>query len=196
MNIKIARTLLVLCIVYMVGFYVLKFIFPDYLILAITDETVLNLGKFIESNAIYLHIYYFVSTFITFYLFVVASSGRFKLKFYELLLIIAAVVVNRLVTDYLPELMVHTSTSLMFLLALLCRGKIKYAVPSFMAHGFLSQFLFEIRGFDAVIYKINIASGFVMSLECFAWLILFGLIFYLREKKNGKYSTTIYEQNG
>ena len=196
MNIKIAKTLLVLSIIYMIGFYIIKFIFPEYLILAITDPNILNFGKFVESSVIYLNIYYFLSTFLTFYLFVCASKASFKMKWYELVTIVVCVIVNNVVTDYLPDLMVHTSTSLMLLCAWVCKGKLKYTAPTFIIHGYLSQFLFTIRGFNEVIFKINIASGFVMSLECFMWLALCGLLFYLLEKRNGKNSTTIYEQNG
>lgn len=197
MNIKIAKTLLILNIVYIVAFYIIKFAFPDFLLLQITDPNVLKLGSFIESSEVWLQIYYFLSTFLTFYLFVCASTGKFKRKWYELIYIAVAVIINRLVTDFLPELCVHTSTSLMFLLALLCKSKMQYAVPAFVIYGYLSQFLFSIRGFETIILKINIASGFVLGLECYVWLFLFSLLFYLKEsKKNGKYSTTIPKQVG
>ena len=78
MNIKVARTLLILCIVYIVGFYILKFAFPEKLILVITDPNILQFGEFIESSPVYLEIYYILSTYLTFYLFASASSGRFK----------------------------------------------------------------------------------------------------------------------
>lgn len=191
MNKKIASTLLILCIIYIAGFYILKFIFPEQLLLVVTDPNVLKFGKFVESSAIVSYIYYFISTFVTFYLFVCASRGNFKLKWYEALYIIIAVVINNLVTDYLPDLAVHTSTSIMLLLALLCKGKLLYAIPTFIVHGYLSQFLFSIRGFETIILNINVASGLVLSLECYVWLICFGLIFYLKEKKDGKNSSTI-----
>lgn len=191
MNIKIARTMLVLCGLYIVGFYILKFVFPDKLLLAITDPNILHFGEFIESSPIYLNIYYFLSTFITFYLFSCASRGSFKAKWYELLIIAILDIIYILVTDYLPELSIHTSVSIIFLLALICKGQLKYIVPTFIVHGYFSQFLFSIRGFETFILKINIASGFVLSLECYVWLLLFSLLFYLMEKKNGKNSPTL-----
>lgn len=197
MNIKIAKTLLVLNIVYIVAFYIIKFMFPDFLLLQITDPNVLKLGSFIESSKVTSEIYYFLSTFLTFYLFVCASTGKFKRKWYELIYIAVAVIINNLTTDFFPELCVHTSTSLMFLLALLCKGKMLYSVPAFVTYGYLSQFLFSIRGFEAIILNINIASGIILGLECYVWLFLFSLLFYLKESKdNGKNSTTIPEQVG
>ena len=197
MNIKIAKTLLTLSIIYIVGFYVIKFIFPDFLLLQITDPNVLSLGRFIESNEIFLRIYYCLSTFLTLYLFVCASRGNFKLNWKELIYLLVATIINELVTTFLPDLMVQTSTSLMLILPLLCKGKLFYTVVSFVIHGYLSQFLFSIRGFETVIMNINIASGFILSLECYAWLVLLALLFYLKEnKKYGTHSTTIPKQNG
>lgn len=196
MNIKIAKTLLILNIVYIVAFYIIKFAFPDFLLLQITDPNVLKLGSFIESSFVTLEIYYCLSTFLTFYLFVCASRGSFKINWKELIYLIVAVIINELVTHFFPNLCVHTSTSLMFILALLCKGKILYTVPTFVTYGYLSQFLFSIRGFETIILNINIASGFILGLECYVWLFLFSLLFYLKEKKNGTHSTTIPKQVG
>ena len=192
MNIKVARTMLILCGIYIVGFYILKFAFPEKLLLTITDPTIIHFGEFIESSPIYLNIYYFVSTFLTFYLFVSASRASFKAKWYELLYIAVADVIYILITDYLPNLSIHTSISFMFLLALLCKGKFKYAVPTFIVHGYLQEFLLAIRGFEYFLLEINIASGFVLCIECYVWLLLFALLFYLMEKRNGKNMSTIY----
>lgn len=185
----VARTLLVLCIVYMIGFYVLKFIFPEYLLLAITDDNVLKVGAFIESSTATLHLYQVLSSFISFYLFVCASKGGFKIRTRDFWYILIAVVICKVIAMFLPELYVHTSTSCMFLLAWLCKGKLGYTTITFVTHGFLSQFLTQIRGFGSIVYKINIASGLVLSFECYMWLILFGLLFKLLENKNGNSST-------
>ena len=196
MNKKIAKTLLTLCILYIVAFYIMKFIFPDFLLLQITDVNVINFGKFVESWTGYTHIYYVLSTFLTFYLFVCASRGKFKINWKEFLLILIATVINRLITELYPDLMVHTSTSLMFLLALFCKGKKEYFIPAFVIHGYLSQFLFSIRGFETIINQINIASGFVLSVECYVWLLFLSLLFYIKENENGRYSPTIPKQDG
>lgn len=191
MNIKIAKTLLTLSIIYIVGFYIIKFIFPDFLLLQITDPSILHFGEVIQSNGIFTEIYYSASTFLTFYLFKCASSGSFKLNWKELLLIVLSVVANELVAIFMPDLLVHTSTSLMFLIALLCKGKKQYFIPTFIIHGYLSQFLFSIRGFETIIMNTNIATSFMLSIECYAWLLMLSLVFYLKEKSNGKSSTTI-----
>lgn len=195
MNIKIAKTLLILSLVYMIAFYIIKFIFPEVLLLQITDPNVLSFGNFIESWEGYTHIYYCLSTFLTFYLFCCASCVRFKFKWYEFMYMLGAVVLSRIVATFLPSLYVHYSTSIMFILAMLCKGKLTRATITFTIHGFLSQFLFSIRGYETIVGKINIASCIALSIECYMWLLVLSLLFYLKEKKNGS-STTIPKQDG
>ena len=196
MNIKIAKTMLILCIIYIVAFYILKFIFPEQLLLVVTDPNILKFGSFIESSIFIKIAYWVITGFTTFYLFASASKGSFKLKWYEILYVLGATTINILVTTYLPDLMVHTSTSLMLLLAWLCKGKLSYSVITFVIHGFLSQFLFSIRGFETVIMNINTASGLILTIEGYVWMIILGLVFYLKEKKDGIHTSTISQQNG
>lgn len=110
MNIKIAKTLLTLSIIYIVGFYVIKFIFPDFLLLQITDQNILSLGRFIESNEIFLRIYYCLSTFLTFYLFVCASRGNFKLNWKELIYLVGDFADTHPYGIYLVRMNGHIST--------------------------------------------------------------------------------------
>lgn len=194
MNIKIAKTLLVLCIIYIIGFYILKYIFPEYLLLTITDENILRFGAFIEKSIVTTYLLNLITTFVTFYLFVAACKGQFKLSLFELVILLLAVAVNFAITEFVPSLMAHTSTSLMLLLALITKGKMINSIITFIVHGYLAQFLFSIRGFDTIITEINIASGVVLAIETYVWLFLFALIFYLKEKKNGTLCTTISRQ--
>lgn len=191
MNIKIAKTMLALCIVYIIGFYVLKFIFPEYLLLAITDESLLHFGKVVESWTGYVHIVQFATTFITLYLFACASSARFKIKWIELVYLLVGTALTNLVLYLAPELYTHTSISIMLIMAMLFKGKLAYTVISFTLHGFLSQFLFSIRGFETIIMHINAISGVMMTIECWVWLVLVGIIFYLKEKNNGRILSTL-----
>ena len=195
MNIKIARTMLILCIVYIVAFYVLKFIFPEQLLFAITDQTVLDAGEFIESHRVVYYAAQGIFTFITLYFFACASCARFKMKWYELIYLVVGAAVTNLVLYFAPDLYTHTSISVMLLIALLCKGKLGYTVISFIIHGFLSQFLFSIRGFETIIMEINTASAMILTIEGWVWLTILGLIFYLKEKKNGRMVTTISQQN-
>lgn len=185
-NYKIAKTMLILCIVYLLGFYILKFAFPEILLQSITSPTILKLGKFINSWKGYEYIIRILCNFITFYLFACASSGKFKFKWYQWLTIALSVIVMTLVLDFLPKLYTHTSISMMFIIACICNGNIIYSTISFTLHGYLSQFLLEIRGFETILVKVSEAgllSTLILTVEAYVWLSLLAIIFYLKESK-------------
>jgi hypothetical protein len=195
MNYKIAKTMLVLCVVYLIGFYILKFIFPELLLQTITDPTVIKVGKFFDSNKILYHTLRLATSYITYYLFIFASTGRFRLRWYEHIYICVAIAVCKIVVELSPQLYTHTSISVMFLLALICKGKLLYSVVSFVIHGYLSQLLLSIRGFETVLVYVNTLSGIMLNLEGYVWLILLGIIFYIKERnKNGRILTPVYQQ--
>ena len=191
MNYKIAKTMLILCIVYLVGFYILKFIFPELLIQTISSPTLVRLGEFVNSWKGYEYIIRVISNFIVFYLFACASSGKFKFVWWNFLIILGAVAISTIVIDFLPQFYTHTSIALMFIVATTSNGKLIYATISFTLHGYLSNFLTSIRGFENVITYINPVSGILISLEGLVWLLLLAIIFNIKENKNGSIFTPI-----
>lgn len=195
MNDKIAKTMLGLCIGYLSVFYVLKFFFPDLLIQVIASPTLIRLGEFIGIWIGFDYIVRCLSSFIVYYLFACASSGKFKFKLWQVMTIVGFVIVLALVYDLLPQLYTHTSISLMLITALICNGKLLYTVVSFVIHGFLTQFLLAIRGFETIMLYFNPVSGLLINLEVDLWLVLLAIIFYLKEKEtNGNVCTPLCEQ--
>lgn len=194
MNYKIAKTMLGLSIAYLIAFYVLKFIFPEILLQTITHPTLIRLGEFMNQYPFTIVIFQFISSSLTFYLFACASSGKFKFHYIQLIFLGTIIVANNVIYYVLPELYTHTCTSLMLLSAVVAKGNLKYATISFVLHGYLSQFLFTIKGFETVVMFVNPLSGFVFSTEANLWLILLSLIFYFKENnKNGTLGTPLYE---
>lgn len=194
MNYKIAKTMLGLCIGYLVVFYILKFFFPQLLIQVIASPTLIRLGEFISIWVGFEYIVRMLSNYIVFYLFACASSGKFKLKPWNFAIIFGFVVICTLVLDFLPELYTHTSICLMFMTALLCGGKLIYATISFTIHGYLSQFLLAIRGFETITHYFTPVSGLLINLEVDVWLILLSIMFHIKENKNGTIRTPLCKQ--
>jgi hypothetical protein len=194
MNYKIAKTMLGLCVGYLAIFYVLKFFFPELLIQVIASPTLIRLGEFIGVWVGFEYFLRMLSNYIVFYLFGCASSGNFKLRKWNFAIIFLFVVLCTLVLDYLPELYTHTSICLMFITALICKGKLVYATISFTIHGYLSQFLASIKGFHTITHYFTPVSGLLINLEVDVWMILLAIIFNLKEKNNGTVCTPLSQQ--
>lgn len=182
MNKKISITLLILLIAYSVAFYVIKYAYPEILLNFVVSDNVIKFGNFLESWKGFEIIYKILSSFLTLYLFACACCGRFKFKWYEFLYIAIATILNRLVIQFLPELYTHTSISIMLILSALLKGDILNTAISFAVHGYLSQFLLKIRGFETILVKYNLASGIMLSFEMFVGLLVLALVFKLRRK--------------
>lgn len=192
MNYKIAKTMLGLCIGYLSVFYILKFFFPQILVQTITHPTLIRLGEFMGIWIGFEYIVMSITLFITYYLFACASSGKFKFSWKFHLILLGFVIISHLFAELLPDLYTHTSISIMLIIALLSKGKLLYTVISFVLHGYLTQFLLAIRGFETVLINLNPISGLLINSEGFVWLILLAIIFYLKEKhKNGKISAPL-----
>jgi hypothetical protein len=194
MNDKIAKTMLYLCIGYLSVFYVLKFFFPELLIQVISSPALIRLGEFIGIWVGFEYIVRIISNFIVFYLFACASCGKFKFEYWKLLIILGFAIANNIVSDLLPELYTHTCISFMLITALICNAKLDYVVISFVVHGYLSQFLAKIRGFETIFVYINAVSGILLNLEVDVWLLLLTIIFYFKENKNGRLCTPLPQQ--
>ena len=189
MNYKIAKTMLVLCGIYLIAFYILKFFFPEMLLQVITSPTLLRLGEVISTWKGFEVIFNLIGTFITLYLFASASSGNLKKSVKEIFIIVIGVVLTALIYYFATSLYTHSVTAIMFIVAWICKGNLKYATISFTIHGYLSQFLLSIRGFETILVKITdniFLGGYVLSPEMYVWLILLSLLFHFKEKeKNG-----------
>ena len=194
MNDKIAKTILYLCIGYLSVFYVLKFFFPELLIQVIASPTLIRLGEFIGTWIGFEYIVRIISNFIVFYLFACASTAKFKFEYWKLLIILGFSILNNVVSDLLPELYTHTCISIMLITALICNAKLNYVVISFVLHGYLSQFLAKIRGFETIFVYINAVSGILLNLEVDVWLLLLTIIFYFKENENGRICTPLPQQ--
>lgn len=194
MNYKIAKTMLGLCVGYLLVFYVLKFFFPELLIQVIASPTLIRLGEFISIWIGFEYIVMSITLYITYYLFCCASSGKFKFGWKFHLIIAITIVISHLFADFLPELYTHTTTAIMLLLSAFANGNLKYTTITFIIHGYLSQFLASIRGFETIFIHINAISGILLNLEAFVWLILLSIIFCIKENtENGKICTPLFE---
>ena len=182
MNKKISKTLLVLLIVYTIAFYILKYAFPEILVEMLISPNVMKFADFINSWIGYQHILKLFTTILTLYLFVCASCGRFKFRWYELIYVLVGSILCRVCAEYFYEFYTHTSISIMFVLAWLCKGKLGYATFSFVVHGYLSQLSFKIKGFETIITHYNLVNGLMLSLEVYVWLIVLALFFSLKER--------------
>ena len=198
MNDKIAKTMLGLCIGYLSVFYVLKFFFPELLIQAITNPSLIHFGEIISSSRAYGLIFNIIGVCITYYLFACASSGKYMFSVLQFCEFAICAILSIICYYFIPELYTHTSVACMFAVSCFAKGKLQYATIAFIIHGYLSQFLMSIRGFETVLVQFSgkmFFSIYLLSIEAYIWQILLSIIFYIKEKQNGFTLSPLYEHS-
>jgi hypothetical protein len=130
-------------------------------------------------------------------LFCCASKGEILKDKKYFLYISIGILVNEMFYYFLPDLYTHSSISIMLSLSFFCGGKFSYTLFSFIVHGYLSQFLLSIRGFETIIVNIPqslLLGSFILGCEIYFWLIILAILFYFKEKKNGFNSASLPQQ--
>lgn len=185
-NKKIYISMLVLTIVFLVAMYVLKFFFPQEFILAIENETIVKIGTFIDNRPWLYTICCVITSSITYYFYVCASSHRFKLKLWEVLVIVGTSLGIRLIGLYVDADIrtILSWTSFAFIPAIM-GGDLKSMATVFTVHSLSQGLSIKIRNLPMYFTNMpNFVTTMFVGIECYLWLVLMFIIFnYKKENK-------------
>lgn len=185
MNKKVFISMLVLSIVFLVGMYVLKIFFPQEFVLAIENERIIAIGTFIDSHEWLYYVCCGITSFITYWFYCCAVSHRLYLKGYEILLIIATIVIIRLTGLYVDANLrtIISWISFAFLPAL-CKGEMKTCGFVFSIHAISQGLSIGIRNLPIYFTNnLNFVTTMLVGFESYLWLLLMYIIFNYKKKE-------------
>ncbi len=182
MNKKVFVSMLSLCIVFLVGLYVLKIFFPQEFMMSIQNEHIIKIGTYIDNHKWLYYICCGITAYATYYLYCCACSGRIKLKWFELLEILGVVVAIRLISFYDDNIATGIETCSFWFLPLLLKGKMKNTAITFTIHGMSQVMSLSIRSLSMYLQSANFITIIFMTFECYLWLALNCIIFNYKEK--------------
>ena len=84
MNKKVFISMLTLSVIFLVGLYVFKIFFPQEFMMSIQSEKIIAIGTFIDSHEWLYYLCCGLTSFLTYWLYCCACSGRLYLKWYEI----------------------------------------------------------------------------------------------------------------
>lgn len=76
MNKKVLRVMIILVAVFLVALYVIKIFFPEQFAMSIENQVLINAGDYVDANVWLSKICSAITTFITFFLFICAVTGK------------------------------------------------------------------------------------------------------------------------
>lgn len=181
---KLYVSMLVLTIFLLVGWYVLKIFYPQEFVMTIENEKIISIGNFIDSKEWLYTLCCVVTSTITYYLYIGASSHRFKLKLYEILLIVLVALGIRLIGLYVSaDLRTILSACSFFILPAIMGSDLKTLSIVYCTHSIAQYLSLQIRNLPLFFGNVpNFVTMIFMTFDCYLWLILMYIIFNYKKE--------------
>ena len=184
MNKKVFISMLTLSVIFLVGLYVFKIFFPQEFMMSIQSEKIIAIGTFIDSHEWLYYLCCGLTSFLTYWLYCCACSGRLYLKWYEVLEIVGVIVICRAVNFYDTTLATAISLCSFLFLPAIMKGDLKKTAIIYTTHTMCQALSLGIRSLPIYLTNTNFVTICLMTLECYFWLLLFYIIYnYKKENK-------------
>lgn len=181
MNKKVLKTMIALVVIFLVALYVLKIFFPEQFVMSIENETIITIGNYIDSNAWAYYLFGIATSFLTYWLYLCAVCKRWYLNWWQCLIVLAVIGASigfGFVDINLYSALSYTS---FILLPFIFKAEFKPVAIVFTIHIFAQFLTTSIRNLTAYIVMPNSITIFLMTFDCFLWLLIFYLYFNYKE---------------
>ena len=186
MNKKVLKTMLALVMIFLCAFYVLKIFFPEQFIMVIENKHLVMIGEYVDAN-LWLHIILAcITSFITYWFYLCAVTRKWRLNWKELVAVLITIAVTQTLYSFDATYTLASGISIvaMLVLPLIGHAKLKDVAVVFSIH-YIAQLLSTlIRGLPALLTNVNYATIFLMTMECYFWLLLCYLYFNFKKGDN------------
>ena len=182
MNKKVFISMLTLSVIFLVGLYVFKIFFPQEFMMSIQSEKIIAIGTFIDSHEWLYYLCCGLTSFLTYWLYCCACSGRLYLKWYEVLEIVGVIVICRAVNFYDTTLAPAISLCSFLFLPAIMKGDLKKTAIIYTTHTICQALSLGIRSLPIYLTNSNFVTICLMTLECYFWLLLFYIIYNYKKE--------------
>ena len=183
MNKKVLKTMIALVCVFLVGIYFLKIFMPEQFILIIENKQLSTIGNFISARLWLDEICAFITSFITYVLYLCAVTRKWKPTLKELISIVITIVITRVVYSFDVVLSSNLSTVAMLILPTLSKATLKDTTIVFTFHYIAQTLSTTIRSLPTLLVNINFITFLFLGIEGYFWLLLFYLHYNLKEEQ-------------
>lgn len=184
MNKRVFVSMVVLVVAFLFGMYILKFFFPEQFLFAVENDTIIEIGNYIDSHEWAYYIVGIATSFLTYWLYVCAVCAKKALSIKETLCVFATIGIS-IGLSFVDEeaIAICSYISLVALPVLFGCRNIKALAIVFSVH-ILAQYLsLQIRGLPLYVQYVNSLSFILLTLEMYLWLVLFYIIFNYKKSE-------------
>lgn len=183
---------LILCCGVLVFLYLVKLIFPEFVVGVAELPSIVSIGNYIDTHKWAYYVFYTITSFISGYFYCCASCRIKKFKLKHVFVVLSHILINFLIEAFLFEyyVFVNTLTTLLCPLIICYMEKftsIKYfysTIICFTIHTLSQVLSLEIRDIGAIVTSANSATYFILLIDLYFWQILLYNYYNFKEAKN------------
>lgn len=183
MNKNVIKTMIILCICYLVAWYFLKLFIPEKFVLCVDNPKLIALGNKIDSNPDLRTVLGIITSFITYFIFLCAVSRRKVLPIEWSLITLIIVIISFGIAVAYPNYLAYYSIFAMILLATNLGANLKDTATVLIIHSISQLLSLSIRNVPNIWLDYNWICRFILGIESYFWLFLFYLYFNYNNKK-------------
>lgn len=163
--------------------FALKFICPELVIEIAHIESIVKIGRYIDTHKWAWYIASGLLSFISYYLICCASCENKKLNAKENIILIVFIIIIYLVKEYLPKYYTTLNYISLIFLPFLFKGKFMNTVVVFSLTNILQAVTLEIRNISLMIIDFNYATLTILLIDVY---ILEVLLYFAFNYKKGE----------
>lgn len=203
MNKRVFVSMVVLVVAFLLGMYILKFFFPEQFLFAIENNTIIEIGNYIDSHAWAAIIFYIIIGVVFDWLYFGAVCRMTILKPALIAIIIIYNIAYSAYSSLAPIefveqnslFVVAISTCYMILLPMFFTKSIKELSITYCVNAVSQLLSLLIRDITISTANMNALTTALLSFDNYMWLLLCFILFnYKKENSNGKSETVLREQ--
>lgn len=181
MNKKIFKIMIALVCAFLLAFYVIKIFFPEWFVLQIENERLIEIGNFIDKHWWAYELCSIFTSFLIYWLYWCAIQQKLYLSWKEIFVVLCTIVVVHTIYWVQPQIYTTFSFLSFITLHLFSKNKnenyITRLVVATFVHFTCQCLTLQIRNIIAIVSTYNYMTLFILTLECYFWLLLMYLYF-------------------
>ena len=176
--------------VILVGLYLTKLIFPEFVVKVAEVDGIVKVGTYIDTHKWAYYLFNSVISFAVMYFYCCACCRISKLKYKELMVVLIGTLLSLVIERYLPSFsFVYNNCGLVFTpLIIMLMRKIKdinvlYSLSTcFIITSFAQVMSLYIRDIGMMISCFNTATYFVLLIDAYIWHIFLYLFYNYKRR--------------
>lgn len=175
MNKRVITTMIILGWAYLALMVFIKILFADKLLIEISNSKLILIGNYIDNHVWLEEIVYFLTTFLTYWLYLCAVCRKWTLSILWTTALVCIVVILQVIKTLSPTYGTYLDIIVMIVLPYVMKAEYKMVVVIFTMHILGQLALLFVRSMSPSLNGADFITSIVMTVDMYIWLFMYYL---------------------